>query len=85
MIDYFFATHLGLDFGDMAEGSRICHQNEKFGNDEPSMMLRDLDGTLTGTPGKSVTADVPYYHDGMNCETNSDWNMAVCDGKFARV
>ena len=85
MIDYFFATHLGLDFGDMAEGSRICHQNEKFGNDEPSMMLRDLDGTLTGTPGKSVTADVPYYHDGMDCEINSEWNMAVCDGKFARV
>ena len=69
----------------MAEGSRICHKNEKFGNDEPSMMLRDLDGTLTGTPGTSVTADVPYYHDGIDCEINSEWNMAVCDGKFARV
>ena len=69
----------------MAEGSRVCHQNEKFGNDEPSMMLRDLDGTLTGTPGKSVTADAPYYHDGMDCEINSEWNMAVCNGNFARV
>ena len=49
------------------------------------MMLRDLDGTLTGTPGTSVTADVPYYHDGIDCEINSEWNMAVCDGKFARV
>ena len=57
----------------------------KFGTDEPSMMLRDLDGTLTGTPGVSVTADTPYYHEGKDCETNSDWNMAVCPGNFARV
>jgi len=74
----------GLDFGDMADGSRICHKNEKFGNDEPSMVLRDLDGTLSGTPGVSVAADVPYYHEGMECETNAEWNMAVCNGNFAR-
>ena len=69
----------------MADGSRICHKNEKFGNDEPSMVFRDLDGTLSGTPGVSVAADVPYYHEGMECETNAEWNMAVCNGNFARV
>ena len=74
-----------LDFGDMEDANRICHSNMKFGADEPSMMLRDLDGTLTGTPGVSVTANTPYYHEGKECEVNSDWNMAVCDGNFARV
>ena len=75
----------GLDFGNMEDSNRICHENIQFGTDEPSMMLRDLDGTLTGTPGLSVTADVPYYHDGMECEIKSEWNMTLCQGKLARV
>ena len=69
----------------MEDSNRICHENIQFGTDEPSMMLRDLDGTLTGTPGLSVTADVPYYHDGMECEIKSEWNMTLCQGKLARV
>ena len=69
----------------MADRNRICHENNEFGNDEPSMVLRDLDGTLTGTPGLSVAADVPYYHDGMDCETKSEWSMAICQGNLARV
>ena len=80
-----FIKYLGLDFGDMDDASKICHKNEEYGNDEPSMMLRDLDGSLTGTPGTSVTADAPYYHDGIECETKSTWNMAICQGNFARV
>ena len=78
-------SFLGLDFGDMADSDRICHANKKSGNDEASMVLRDLDGTLTGTPGVSVAADVPYFHDGLECETNSEWNMAICQGNLARV
>ena len=76
---------LGLDFGNMNDATRICHKNEVYGKDEPSMMLRDLDGTLTGTPGTSVTADVPYFHDGIECRPKSDWNMTLCQGNFARV
>jgi len=72
----------GLDFGDTAYADRICHRNMKFGMDEPSMMLRDLDGTLTGTAGVSVTADTPFYHEGKECETNNDWNMTVCQGNL---
>ena len=49
------------------------------------MMLRDLDGSLTGTPGLSVAADAPYFHDGVECETKSEWNMTICQGNFARV
>ena len=69
----------------MAESDRICHANKKSGNDEASMVLRDLDGTLTGTAGVSVAADVPYFQDGLSCETKSDWNMAICQGNLARV
>ena len=69
----------------MQNFQRICHENEKYGRDEPSMVLRDLDGTLTGTAGVSVAADTPYYHDGIDCEVRSDWNMSICQGNFARV
>ena len=69
----------------MQYANRICHANKVYGADEPSMMLRDLDGTLTGKVGVSVTADTPFYHEGKECETNTDWNMAVCTGNFARV
>ena len=79
----FYTT--GLDFGGIEYSSRICQGNKVFGADEPSMMLRDLDGSLTGTAGVSVTADAPYYHEGKECEINADWNMAVCPGNFARV
>ena len=76
---------LGLDFGDMADSSRICHKNKEYGLDEPSMVLRDLDGSLTGTPGVSVAAIAPYYQDGIDCELKSEWNMEICNGNFARV
>ena len=69
----------------MDDDDRICHADLKTGNDEFSMMLRDLDGSLTGSPNMSVTANIPYYHDGMQCNTNSHWNMSVCNGKSARV
>ena len=75
----------GLNFGDMDDADKICHKNKVNGADESSMMLRDLDGSLTGTPGQSVTADVPYYHDGIECKTKSEWNMTICQGYFARV
>ena len=76
---------LGLDFGDMADSSKICHKNVEYGLDEPSMVLRDLDGSLTGTPGVSVAAIAPYYQDGIDCELKSEWNMNICNGNFARV
>ena len=69
----------------MDDADKICHKNKVNGADESSMMLRDLDGSLTGTPGQSVTADVPYYHDGIECKTKSEWNMTICQGYFARV
>ena len=69
----------------MPDSLKICHKNEEYGLDEPSMVLRDLDGTLTGQVGVSVAADSPYYRDGIECESNSDWNMSICQGNFARV
>ena len=69
----------------MADSSKICHKNKEYGHDEPSMVLRDLDGSLTGTPGVSVAAIAPYYQDGIDCELKSEWNMEICNGNFARV
>ena len=69
----------------MADSSKICHKNVEYGHDEPSMVLRDLDGSLTGTPGVSVAAIAPYYQDGIDCEVKSEWNMGICNGNFARV
>jgi cell migration-inducing and hyaluronan-binding protein len=42
-----------------------------------SAVFRDLDGSVTGTPGMAVTVDNPLLYDGA-CSYRSDWNARVC-------
>ena len=49
------------------------------------MTIKDLDGSLTGTPGMNVVSNDDYLHEGLDCEPSTLWNMTVCNGKFARV
>lgn len=66
-------------------GTTVCHDNKMNGTDESSMILNDLDGSLTGTAGNAVVATDPFLHGNMDCKTNPKWNMSVCNGNFARV
>ena len=63
----------------------MCHYNQITGADETSMTIKDLDGSLVGTPGLNVVANDEYLQTGLDCETNSLWNMTVCNGNFHRV
>jgi cell surface hyaluronidase len=44
-------------------------------------VFQDRDGSITGTPGSSVTVDTPFLSSGK-CQKNNDWNALVCADKF---
>ena len=50
-----------------------------------SVLMKDLDGSLTGTAGSVVTKSDVYYTAEANCSTRNNWNMQVCDGRYAKV
>ena len=83
-MNFLFDAGLTFDF-DEPDATRVCHDNLVTGDDETSMTFRDLDGTLTGTPGTSLVSPDSYLQDGLNCELRGNWNMTVCEGNFARV
>jgi len=79
------STVKGLSFDfEEPEALRVCHQNQKTGADELAMILKDEDGSLTGTPGVSVMSRDDYLQEGLECEQNGDWNMTLCKGDFTR-
>ena len=80
----FFKAGLKFDFDEPA-ATRVCHDNLFTGDDETSMTFRDLDGSLTGSPGTSLVSPDYYLQEGLNCQLRENWNMTVCEGNFARV
>ena len=76
----------GLTFNFIdTEAQRVCHKNLEEGIEESSMIFRDIDGSLTNKPNHNLVAADSFLHPDLNCENNDVWNMAVCDGHFARV
>jgi len=47
-------------------------------------VFRDLDGSLTGKPGRWVTVNTPFLG-GEGCSTVEAWNALVCDGPFVNL
>ena len=47
--------------------------------------MKDLDGSLTGIPGAVATKRDVYYTKEAICSINSNWNMQVCEGRYAKV
>ena len=50
-----------------------------------SIMMRDLDGSLTGEAGTTVVKPDMYFTENSECEAKEGWNLEVCKGRFAKV
>ncbi len=68
------------------------HQNgnDDRGNDDQgsdgyrNTVFLDQDGSVTGTPGTSVTLDTPWFG-GPDCTPHTDWGALSCPGVFGSV
>jgi cell migration-inducing and hyaluronan-binding protein len=47
-------------------------------------VFRDLDGSVTGTPGSSVVLNAPLLADAV-CTAHRDWNAAVCPARYGSL
>ena len=50
-----------------------------------AVFIKDLDGSLTGNPGAVATKKDVYYTAEAECSPRNNWNMQVCDGRYAKV
>jgi cell migration-inducing and hyaluronan-binding protein len=60
----------------------LAPQADKDG-DKAAVFL-DRDGSVTGTAGRYVVADVPFLV-GAGCERRAEWNAHVCAGGYGRL
>ena len=60
-------------------------RDEKVGHREKTIMLRDLDGSLSGQPNVALVKWDAYYTEGLDCEIIPKWNFKSCNEKFVRV
>jgi cell migration-inducing and hyaluronan-binding protein len=49
-----------------------------------SAAFRDLDGSVSGSPGATIVIDNGIASDEEGCEIRSSWNAAVCKGDMGR-
>lgn len=49
-----------------------------------SAVFLDVDGSMTGTPGRWVTVNSPFLA-GAGCVLNEQWNAYVCGGRFVNL
>src|SRR5690606_25052916 len=49
-----------------------------------SAAFRDLDGSITGTPGAYIVIDNGIASDEGACEIKASWNAAICKGDMGR-
>ena len=63
---------------------KLDSTNDNYPNTESSIQIRDLDGSLTGTPMSSI-----IFNDGeiieTECDYNEDWNLSVCQPELKFV
>ncbi len=49
-----------------------------------SAAFRDLDGSVSGTPGAYIVVDNGIASDEEACQIKASWNAAICDGDMGR-
>lgn len=90
-VGYLTQNAFSIDPGNNAQGltwlddsRRVYLQNPMADKDgDKSATFLDTDGSVTGTPGRTVTAS-PLLKDAPDCAANADWNASVCQGQYAR-
>ena len=55
------------------------------GRVQTSIMMRDLDGSLTGEAGNTVVKKNVYYTKDLNCKEKEGWSLDVCKERFLKV
>jgi hypothetical protein len=66
------------------DARRVIFPAELAGDGERMSIITDRDGSLTGTPGATVTVNNPLLVDDR-CTQRADWNAWVCPTRFAGV
>ncbi|XP_013396738.1 cell surface hyaluronidase [Lingula anatina] len=85
-------ANLTFDFEDDTNGNRVFDGDgsgdfgTEFGdrNGDKSAIIHDYDGSLTGHAGAHVVKPRWFYNT-HNCYNVSNWNMAVCPERYAKV
>ena len=78
------STAENININDIGEASVLCANMKDTATTQSSIQLRDLDGSLTGSPMSSLV-----FRDGdlieNQCEFNEEWNLSVCKPEFKFV
>ena len=69
----------GLTF---VNARRVVFPTTLEGDGERMSIITDRDGSLTGTPGATVTVNNPLLVDGRTCAARPDWNASICRSRF---
>lgn len=86
-LDNDFSIHprnraIGLRFVD---AKRLYLRTPAEGRDgDASAVFLDVDGSVTGTAGRSVSVVNPFLA-GAACEARADWNAQACSGDYATL
>ncbi len=98
-LSYLLYTTFGMHTENSAErlefiNSKPVHfpaMKEKWANDFGSSVaytsgtIRDIDGSISGTPGAYIVIDNGIASDEDACEIKPSWGAAVCQGDFGRL
>ena len=70
---------------DPKDGNYMLDKDIVSGHRENSILIRDLDGSLTGAQNRTIVKKGAYYMRGVDCVTREHWNMDVCRTRFIKV
>ena len=60
-------------------------KDAKYGRGQESIMMRDLDGSLTNRTNVTVVKKGAQYSRGLGCVEKTGWNLQVCSERFLKV
>ena len=90
-LGYLTPDAFSIDPENFATGLRFVDSNSVYMPDpEPGMdgdlskVFVDQDGSVTGSPGKTVVANNPFLLN-PGCSFNTDWNSHVCESDYATL
>ena len=79
------ATELQFDFSNPDEGYYIIDFGKEEGRGDDSIMMRDLDGSLTGQTDSTLVKPNMYFTSGDTCQAMPGANMDICQRHYSKV
>ena len=70
---------------DPKDGNYMLDKDIVSGHRENSILIRDLDGSLTGAQNRTIVKKGAYYTTSVDCVTKENWNMDVCRARYIKV